>query len=110
MMTLPPIASRSSAFGLPTSSAPSGVMVAAFSPKPCAHDGLGGVEHDLVAGAAAVLEREVVALDLERQPGHVRVEHPEGLLQQLLAGLVALHDHEGPRPGQVGDGPASSIA
>ena len=81
-----------------------------LQPEAVRHDGLGGVEHDLVAGAAAVLEREVVALDLERQPGHVGVEHPEGLLQQLLAGLVALHDHEGPGPGQVGDGTASSIA
>ena len=34
MITLPPMASRSRAFGLPTSSAPSGVMVAAFRPKP----------------------------------------------------------------------------
>ena len=34
MMTLPPIASRSSALGLPTSPAPSGVTVAAFRPKP----------------------------------------------------------------------------
>ncbi len=75
-----------------------------------AHDGLGGVEDDLVARAAAVLEREVVALDLERQPGDVRVEDPQGLLQELLAGLVALHDDQGPRLGQVGDGTASSIA
>ncbi len=35
MMTLPPIASRSRALGLPTSPAPSGVTVAAFRPKPC---------------------------------------------------------------------------
>ncbi len=75
-----------------------------------AHDGLGGLEDGPVAGAAAVLEREVVALDLERQPGDVRVEDAQRLLQQLLAGLVALHDDQGPRLAQVGDGSASSIA
>ena len=75
-----------------------------------AHHGVGGVEHRLVPRAAAVLEREVVALDLEREPGHVRVEDAQGLLQELLAGLVALHDDEGARLGQVGDGTASSIA
>ena len=33
MMTLPSISSRTIRLGLPTSSAPSGVIVAAFSPK-----------------------------------------------------------------------------
>ncbi len=35
-ITLPSSASRSSRFGLPTSSAPSGVIVAALSPSPVA--------------------------------------------------------------------------
>ena len=91
MMTLPPIASRRRALGLPTSSAPSGVMVAAFRPNAVAQR-RGGAEHHLVPRAAAVLEREVVALELERQAGHGGVEHAQGLLQQLLAGLVALED------------------
>ena len=34
-ITLPPISSRMSRFGEPTSSLPSGVIVAAFSPRPC---------------------------------------------------------------------------
>ncbi len=34
-ITLPPISSRRIRFGEPTSPAPSGVTVAAFSPKPC---------------------------------------------------------------------------
>ena len=73
-----------------------------------AHHRLGRREDGLVAGAAAVLEREVVALDLQRQAGDVGVEHPQRLLQQLLAGLVALHHDEGPR---LGHGAwASSIA
>jgi hypothetical protein len=44
MITLPSIASRSSRFGLPTSSFPSGVIVAAFKPK----------RASLIARAAAV--------------------------------------------------------
>ena len=92
-ITLPSIASRISRLGLPTSSAPSGVIVAAFSPKPAPHR-LGGLGADRVLGPAPVLQREVEALQLDVDADHIRVEHPQCLLEQLLPGLVALeHDY-----------------
>ena len=87
--------------GLPTSSAPSGVTVAALRPKRASRMAWAAAVDDLVAGLAAVLEREVVVLELEVDLGDRRVEHPQGLLEQLLAGLVALeHDdaQSGHRP------------
>ena len=110
MMTLPPIASRSRALGLPTSSAPSGVMVAAFRPKPWR------TTASAASNTAWFRVRRRFSSDRSwrsissGKPGHVRVEDAQGLLQELLAGLVALHDDEGARLGQVGDGTASSIA
>ena len=59
----------------------------------------GGLVDDLVAGLAALLEREVVAVELEREPDDVGVEHAEGLLEQLLPGLVALEDGDRQRFG-----------
>ena len=89
-ITLPPIASRRIRFGLPTSSAPSGVIVAALIPNPVSS----------IASAASAQTRFSVArrfaserskrIDLELDPEQRRVEHPQRLLEQLLAGLVAL--------------------
>ena len=47
---------------------------------------------------APVLERQVVVLELDLDPGHARVEHPQRLLEQLLAGLVALEDDDAQPP------------
>ena len=49
---------------------------------------------DPVVGLAAPLEREIEARELELDPDHVRSKHAEALLQQLLAGLVALEDDD----------------
>ena len=61
------------------------------------------LQHHVVAGLAPPLQREVEALLLHLDPQHLRVEHPQRLLQQLLAGLVALqhddpHQATAPRP------------
>ena len=49
---------------------------------------------DGVLRLPARLEREVVARELELDPDHVRREHAERLLEQLLPGLVALEDDD----------------
>ena len=62
-----------------------------------------GRQHDLVPGPAAILQGQVVVLELERDAADGRVQNPEGLFQQLLARLVPLeHDN----PGPVGHRPA----
>ena len=66
MMTLPSTSSRRMRLGEPTSSVPSGVIVAALSPKPAARIAPRRLVHDRVVGRAAVLQREVVALELEQ--------------------------------------------
>ena len=48
MITLPSISSRRMRLGLPTSSAPSGVIVAALIPKPASRIAARGRRHDLV--------------------------------------------------------------
>ena len=53
-----------------------------------------GLVDDLVARLAPLLEREVVVVELELDPEQLGVEHPHGLLEQLLAGLVALEDDD----------------
>jgi hypothetical protein len=92
-ITFPPTASRMIRLGDPTSSRPSGVMVAAFRPKPAA----------FIAAAASVttplrvarrLSREVEALELERQFEQVGIEDAQRLLEQLLPGLVTLEDDD----------------
>ena len=80
--------------GLPTSSAPSGVIVAALRPKRASAIASAAAGHDLVVGLAPVLEREVVVLELHLDLGHAGIEHAQRLLQQLLAGLVALEDDD----------------
>ena len=93
-ITLPPISSRRIRFGEPTSPRVSGVTVAAFSPRPCSR----------IAAAASCTTRFLVARrlsserskrgKLELEPDHVGREHPERLLEQLLARLVALEDDD----------------
>ena len=98
-ITLPSTCSRRIRFGEPTSSAPSGVIVAALRPRPgVAHRG-GGLDHDLVGGRSPVLQREVEALELELEPEQAGIEDAQRLLEQLLAGLVALEDHDLDRSG-----------
>jgi hypothetical protein len=63
--------------------------------------GARGVVDDLVAGRAPLLEREVEALQLDVDADDARVEHPERLLEQLLAGFVALQDGDGERHEQA---------
>ena len=55
------------------------------------------VVHDLVVGRAPLLEREIEALEPELEPDHVRLEHPQRLLEELLAGLVPFQDDDGLR-------------
>src|SRR6266850_3365620 len=55
---------------------------------------LRGVEHDLVARLAALLEREVEVALFDLQAEHVWLEKAQRLAEQLLAGLVAMeHGH-----------------
>ncbi len=93
-MTLPSTSSRRMRLGEPTSSLPSGVIVAALSPKPALAHRRGRLVDDLVVGLAPVVEGEIVAVELELEAEDLGVEHPEGLLEQLLPGLVALEDRD----------------
>src|SRR5919109_4960417 len=56
-------------------------------------DRRGGVVDDRVVGPSPRLEREVEARQIELEADHVRHEHPQRFLEELLAGLVTLeHD------------------
>jgi len=50
--------------------------------------------HDRVTRLAPVLEREVEAGQVEREPDHVGGDDPQRLFEQLLARLVALEDDD----------------
>ncbi len=63
----------------------------------------GGLVDDGVVRRPAVLEREVEVLELERQTRHLRVEHADGLVEQLLAGLVTFEDRDLQRLGHAAD-------
>src|SRR5207247_834567 len=52
--------------------------------------------HDAVVGLAAPFEREVEAREVELDADHIELENAQALLQQLLPGLVALEDDDGP--------------
>jgi hypothetical protein len=54
----------------------------------------GGLGDALVLRRAPVLEREIVVLELDLRPADVGVEHADRLLEQLLAGLVAVEDDD----------------
>ena len=99
-ITLPSIPSRMMRLGLPTSSAPSGVIVAALIPSPASTIAAAASSQTWFFGLAAVLEREVEALLLDLEPDHAGVQDSQRLLQQLLARLVALeHDYREPGHG-----------
>jgi hypothetical protein len=66
----------------------------ALQPEPVPPNRRRGLVHDLVPGCTAVLERQVEARQVDRDPDHVRREDPNRLLEQLLAGLVALEDDD----------------
>ncbi len=72
-----------SRFGEPTSSLPSGVTVAALMANPDSRIARAASGDDLVARRAAVLQREVEALELDADD--LRRQQAEALLQQLLA-------------------------
>ena len=58
--------------------------------QPVSRIALGRLGADLVVGLATVLQREVEALDLDLDPEHSGIEHPQRLLEQLLPRLVAV--------------------
>src|SRR6516165_7648288 len=49
---------------------------------------------DRVLRRAPVLEREIEAGKVERQPDDLRIEHAQRLFQEFLPGLVALEDDD----------------
>src|SRR5438874_2045425 len=46
-----------------------------------------------------MLQGQVVALERQTDSHHVGIEHPKGLIQQLLAGLVSLKNDDPDRVG-----------
>ena len=98
-ITEPPIPSRKMRFGLPTSSAPSGVTVAAFKPEAGDTHRRGGVAHHRVRRSTSVLERQVEMLERDVEPEHLGVEHAQRLEQELLTGLVPVAHHDPSSPG-----------
>ena len=100
-MTEPPTPSRRIRLGDPTSSAPGGVMVAALRPRPVALIAVGGVVDDAVVRAPSFGEGQVEADQVDVDADDSGIEHPQGLVEQFLAGLVPLaHDDLG-RGGHV---------
>ena len=62
-----------------------------------------GLLADAVPGGAAILEGKIEALLFNVEPDHARVEYAQGLLEQLLAGLVPFeHDYREPGHGARG--------
>ena len=68
------------------------MIVAAFSPSLCFADCGGGLVDDLVLRLPSRLEREVVAVEGEREADDIGLEHPQRLVQELLPGLVPFED------------------
>ena len=93
-ITLPPISSRRIRLGDPTSSRPSGVTVAAFSPSPCAAIARAASCTTPLAVARLLRERQVEARQRELDAEDVRLQHADGCLEQLLPRLVALEDDD----------------
>ena len=96
-ITWPPISSRRIRFGEPTSPRASGRDRRGLQAEPGLADRGRGLVDDRVVGRAAVLEREVVALEVDLEADHVGREHAQRLLEQLLPGLVALEHDDRPR-------------
>ncbi len=57
----------------------------------------GRLGHAFVGGCAPALERQVVVLELDGRAADVGIEHADRLLEQLLAGLVAVEDDDSQR-------------
>ena len=62
--------------------------------EPVPADRLRGLVNDAVAGRAAARQREVEPRQRHLDADHVRGEHSQRLLEELLAGLVALEDDD----------------
>src|SRR3954465_5438175 len=102
MITLPSTSSRRMRFGAPPGRdgvrRPDVVLALGrdrgrLEPEAGLTHRAGGLVDAGVVRRAPVFEREVVALELDLALDHLRSEHPQRLLEQLLAGLVALqHD------------------
>ncbi len=93
-ITLPPISSRRIRFGEPTSSRPSGVTVAAFSPRPCVGDRAGCLVHDAVRGLAPLASDRSKRGSAQLDADDVGLQYANGCLEQLLPRLVALEDDD----------------
>ena len=102
-ITRPPISSRRIRFGEPTSPCLSGVIVAAFSPSPCSRIARAASCTTAFCRRAAVLQRQVVPRKVELEPDHVRLKDAQRLLEQFLAGLVALQHRDRVRIHRRGD-------
>jgi hypothetical protein len=57
-------------------------------------DRAGGLVDDSVRGLAPLLERQVEARKLELQPEHLRLEHAQCGLEELLTCLITLEDDD----------------
>ena len=56
--------------------------------------GGGGLADDLVGGGAPIAEGQVEPDQVDIEPEDCGVEHPQGLIEQLLPGLVAVADDD----------------
>ncbi len=68
-----------------------------LEPKADRSHRVGGIVDYLVVSRAAVLQAQIEALERQVNAGNTWVEHAQGLLQQLLAGLVAFEHDDGVR-------------
>ena len=103
-MTVPPTPSRRIRLGLPTSPVVSGVIVAALSPRPA----------ERIAAAASCTTPFAVRRRFSRDRSNRRscrstpntsgAKHAQRLLEQLLAGLVAVAHDDLPGPGHTVQG------
>ena len=69
-----------------------------LDPEPRLRHGRRRLGADLVLRPPPVLEGEIEALEFDLQPDHLRIDHAQGLVEQLLPGLVALQ-HDYPQTG-----------
>ena len=109
-ITLPPISSRRMRFGEPTSSRPSGVIVAALRPSPWAAIARAASCTTAFEGLAPLRRREIEARRSSSKPEDLRLENANRGLEQLLAGLVAFENDDRSRIHRGGsvDGRAAS--
>ena len=101
-ITFPSTSSRRMRFGEPTSSLPSGVIVAALSPRPASRIALAASVTTSLEVARRCSSERSKRCELELDPEERRVEQPQRLLEQLLSGLVALEDDDLDRLGHAG--------